>query len=79
MLVLFLINSFASTAVKVQLGKNAPVRRIEETCATLGRMYIASKVPSLLLTLLFEYTADEILVNNIIIIYVTFIFNIIFI
>lgn len=62
MLVLFLIDSFASTAVKVQVGKNAPVRRIEETCAALGRMYIASKVPSLLLMLLFEYTANEILV-----------------
>lgn len=63
MLVLFLIDSFALSAVKAQLGKNAPVRRIEETCAALGRMRIASKVPSLLLTLLFEFTANEIVVN----------------
>lgn len=62
MLVLFLIDSFALSAVKAQLGKNAPVRRIEETCAALGRMHIASKVPSLLLTLLFEFTANEIVV-----------------
>ena len=64
MFVLFLIDSFASTAVKVQLGKDPSMKRIEETCAALGRMYVASKAPTLLLMLLFEYTAEEILVNK---------------